>query len=57
MSKRAKREAAEFAEIVSTVEALPMSSLSVVVDYCQLAERVGETEAFDVIGKLKDLLG
>jgi hypothetical protein len=39
------------------MEPMQMSSLSVSVDYLELVERVGESEAWIVLGKLKDLLG
>lgn len=41
---------AEMAELRS-------SSLMVNVDYLELVDRVGEPEAWETLGKLKDLLG
>jgi hypothetical protein len=43
-------------EILKETE-IRMPVLSVVVDYLDLVEAVGEEEAFVVLGKLKDLLG
>jgi hypothetical protein len=58
MSKRTKREAAEFTELAESIEGFATSSLVVSVDYLQLLEAYGdEAKVWDILGKLKDLLG
>ena len=41
----------------TTLEQIHSSSLMVNVDYLDLVDRVGDEEAWIVLGKLKDLLG
>jgi hypothetical protein len=45
-----------FTETTSELREITCGSLSVVVDFCELLEEMGEKEAFVMIGKLKDLL-
>ena len=44
-------------ETLPEIREFGMSSLSVVVDWMDLVESKGEEAAFEVVGKLKDLLG
>ena len=42
---------------IDTFDQLRTSSLMVNVDYLELVSQVGEREAWETLGKLKDLLG
>lgn len=44
-----------YAEL-SELREVTCGALSVVVDFCELLERMGEKEAFVMIARLKDLL-
>jgi hypothetical protein len=50
-------EATEIFEELTVQEQFKTSSLYVSLDWLDLVEKVGEAEAWVVIGKLKDLLG
>lgn len=47
----------ELTELQARIEDLHTSSLMVNVDYLDLVDRFGEAQAWEILGKLKDLLG
>lgn len=46
-----------FAELREIATEMHTSSLMVSIDWLDLVDREGEAKAFEIVGKLKDLLG
>jgi hypothetical protein len=47
----------EFHELIAEQSSISMPALTVSVDFIELLDRVGESEAYRMVGQLKDLLG